>query len=316
MIPQRPMITLGTAASSSTSGPITAPVRPRREQAEVDADGDPERHREQQRDRRGDRRCRRSGIPAPNTFALTTPTEAEGFQVECQRKPRPKVEIDGLAPSTSLMMISAITPIAATDATTVSPEQDAVPQRGRRGDGWSGSRAAAGARCSSRDSLVTGSQRPRLAIHKLVTRRSPLGNAGRRGPRACSRSQRHPTRRQVAYESPHLDARGARGVVRRCARASARARPRPATLTGAGSTLVAPLVENVFAPDFQSKTGTSVTYGGGRLRHRGHGHQQQDRRLRRLRCPAHQRPGGGLHRLRRDPVGAGGDRASPTTSPA
>ena len=32
-------------------------------------------------------------------------------------------------------------------------------------------------------------------------------------------------------------------------------------LTGAGSTLVAPIVENVFAPDFQSKTGNSVTYG-------------------------------------------------------
>jgi phosphate transport system substrate-binding protein len=32
-------------------------------------------------------------------------------------------------------------------------------------------------------------------------------------------------------------------------------------LTGAGSTLVAPFVENVFDPDFQSKSGTSVTYG-------------------------------------------------------
>ena len=32
-------------------------------------------------------------------------------------------------------------------------------------------------------------------------------------------------------------------------------------LTGAGSTLVAPMVENVFDPDFQSKTGNSVTYG-------------------------------------------------------
>ena len=32
-------------------------------------------------------------------------------------------------------------------------------------------------------------------------------------------------------------------------------------LTGAGSSLVAPLVENVFAPDFQSSSGTSVTYG-------------------------------------------------------
>jgi phosphate transport system substrate-binding protein len=33
------------------------------------------------------------------------------------------------------------------------------------------------------------------------------------------------------------------------------------SLTGAGSSLVAPLVENVFAPDFQSKHSTSVTYG-------------------------------------------------------
>ena len=32
-------------------------------------------------------------------------------------------------------------------------------------------------------------------------------------------------------------------------------------ITGAGSSLVAPLVENVFAPDFQSKTGNSVTTG-------------------------------------------------------
>ena len=32
-------------------------------------------------------------------------------------------------------------------------------------------------------------------------------------------------------------------------------------LTGAGSTLVAPMVENVWAPDFQSSTGSSVTYG-------------------------------------------------------
>ncbi|MGA2758421.1 MAG: phosphate ABC transporter substrate-binding protein PstS [Solirubrobacteraceae bacterium] len=33
------------------------------------------------------------------------------------------------------------------------------------------------------------------------------------------------------------------------------------TLTGAGSTLVAPFVENVFDPDFQAKYGTQVTYG-------------------------------------------------------
>jgi phosphate transport system substrate-binding protein len=33
------------------------------------------------------------------------------------------------------------------------------------------------------------------------------------------------------------------------------------SLTGAGSSLVAPLVENVFAPDFKSSTGTQVTYG-------------------------------------------------------
>lgn len=33
------------------------------------------------------------------------------------------------------------------------------------------------------------------------------------------------------------------------------------SLTGAGSTLVAPFVENIFAPDFQSSSGTSVTYG-------------------------------------------------------
>jgi phosphate transport system substrate-binding protein len=34
------------------------------------------------------------------------------------------------------------------------------------------------------------------------------------------------------------------------------------TLTGAGSTLVQPFVQDVFAPDFQSKDGVSVTYGG------------------------------------------------------
>ncbi len=39
-IPQRPRITLGIAASSSTSGPITAPARPGSEQAQVDADRD------------------------------------------------------------------------------------------------------------------------------------------------------------------------------------------------------------------------------------------------------------------------------------
>ena len=33
------------------------------------------------------------------------------------------------------------------------------------------------------------------------------------------------------------------------------------TITGAGSTLVAPFVQDVFGPDFQAKTGTSVTYG-------------------------------------------------------
>jgi phosphate transport system substrate-binding protein len=33
-------------------------------------------------------------------------------------------------------------------------------------------------------------------------------------------------------------------------------------LTGAGSTLVQPFVQDVFAPDFQKKSGTSVTYGG------------------------------------------------------
>ena len=35
------------------------------------------------------------------------------------------------------------------------------------------------------------------------------------------------------------------------------------TLTGAGSTLVAPLVEDVFGPDFASKYSINVTYGGG-----------------------------------------------------
>lgn len=35
-----------------------------------------------------------------------------------------------------------------------------------------------------------------------------------------------------------------------------------AGLTGAGSTLVQPMVQNVWAPDFQSSTGTSITYGG------------------------------------------------------
>jgi phosphate transport system substrate-binding protein len=34
------------------------------------------------------------------------------------------------------------------------------------------------------------------------------------------------------------------------------------TLTGAGSTLVQPFVQDVFGPDFQTKTGTAVTYGG------------------------------------------------------
>lgn len=33
------------------------------------------------------------------------------------------------------------------------------------------------------------------------------------------------------------------------------------SLTGAGSTLVAPMVENIWAPDFQSATGNTVTYG-------------------------------------------------------
>ncbi|MGD1050403.1 MAG: phosphate ABC transporter substrate-binding protein PstS [Solirubrobacteraceae bacterium] len=35
------------------------------------------------------------------------------------------------------------------------------------------------------------------------------------------------------------------------------------TLVGAGSTLVAPLVEDVFGPDFASKDGITVNYGGG-----------------------------------------------------
>jgi phosphate transport system substrate-binding protein len=34
------------------------------------------------------------------------------------------------------------------------------------------------------------------------------------------------------------------------------------SITGAGSTLVQPFVQDVFGPDFQSKTGTAVTYGG------------------------------------------------------
>ena len=35
------------------------------------------------------------------------------------------------------------------------------------------------------------------------------------------------------------------------------------TLTGAGSTLVAPFVEDVFGPDFASQNGINVNYGGG-----------------------------------------------------
>ena len=77
------------------------------------------------------------------------------------------------------------------------------------------------------------------------------------------------------------------------------------SLTGAGSTLVAPFVENVFAPDFQSQVRHERDLRLSRLRSRHHGHQQQDRRLRRVGRAAHQRAGPGVHRLRRDPVGAG-----------
>ena len=41
-------------------------------------------------------------VPAPKTLELTTPADVDGFQVECQRKPSPKREMEGLAPSNSL----------------------------------------------------------------------------------------------------------------------------------------------------------------------------------------------------------------------
>lgn len=55
----------------------------------------------------------------------------------------------------------------------------------------------------------------------------------------------------------HVAAAAATASVALAASANAFA----AQLTGAGSSLVAPMVENVWAPDFQSRTGTAVTYG-------------------------------------------------------
>ena len=58
--PQKPRMTLGIAASISTSGEIT-PLHPGgRQQAEEEADRDRERAADQQREERADERCRRS----------------------------------------------------------------------------------------------------------------------------------------------------------------------------------------------------------------------------------------------------------------
>ena len=80
-----------------------------------------------------------------------------------------------------------------------------------------------------------------------------------------------------------------------------------AGLTGAGSTLVAPLMAN-WINGFEIKEGIPVKYGAVGS---GAGHRpdhRPNRRLRRLRRSADARTGRGLQRLRADPVGAVGDR--------
>ena len=113
--------------------------------------------------------------------------------------------------------------------------------------------------------------------------------------------------------------RGSRSRGRRGRRSSPRPPQAPrsndTTITGAGSTFVAPLV-SAWTPALGSAFGYTVQYSGGRLGRRHRGDHEPPGRLRRLRRPADPGPGAGLQGLRADPVGAVGDHRSPTTSRA
>ncbi len=89
-MPQNPRMTLGMAASISTSGPITPTHVLRGHRAQIQADRDSDRDRQHQRAERGD------GVPyssdaAPKMLKL-------GFHSLWVRKPRPNCDMARFAP--------------------------------------------------------------------------------------------------------------------------------------------------------------------------------------------------------------------------
>src|SRR5579875_2917674 len=70
-----------------------------------------------------------TSTPAPKTLESRTPLERDGFQVVCQRKPRPNFEIDGIDPATTRSMTKAIRATAASEARpgrALSPKRSAM----------------------------------------------------------------------------------------------------------------------------------------------------------------------------------------------
>ena len=83
-------------------------------------------------------------------------------------------------------------------------------------------------------------------------------------------------------------------------------------LTGAGSTLVYPLVSQ-WEPDYATKDGVTITYGAIGSRRRDRPDHRPRGRLRRQRRAALGRPGHGMQGLPADPLGARRRPSSRTT---
>ena len=97
MIPHKPRITLGIAASISTSAPIDVPDHAWGELRQVESDPDRQRRGEQQRDEGRDRRAEMKSARR---------TVVTGSQTAWTMKPRPNSENARLLPSKTFQAIA------------------------------------------------------------------------------------------------------------------------------------------------------------------------------------------------------------------
>ena len=134
-MPQRPMTTLGIAASVSTSA-VTGPAQePRRELGQIERDRDRERRRDREREERRDR-----GAEEEAAGAVELAAEHRVPGDRARRRRGRSARSPACAPSTSFHVIRptrTVAPAAAAPATTWStrsPKRTRRPEKGRRVD--------------------------------------------------------------------------------------------------------------------------------------------------------------------------------------